>query len=259
MKLCWMMLLVLNAFLPADALAQKPETADDIVAASDAVRNPDKPFRLTTTLIEYREGRERDKMVLSVYSKEDLNSGQYRSLIRFVAPPRDENKLMLNNGNILWFYDPASKASVRLSPQQRLMGQASNGDVATVNFHKDYQATLITEEVITDASKAQCRCYKLNMRAHNDTVVYHRIEYWVNVENDRPVKGKFYSESDRLLKIVYYRGYQEELGNIRPTELIIIDGVNTKLVTKMTFSQYAYRDIPEQWYQKEYLPRFKGE
>jgi len=34
--------------------------------------------------------------------------------------------------------------------------------------------------------------------------------------------------------------------------------VDSKLVTKMSFSDYNYRDIPEEWFQKEYLPRFKG-
>jgi outer membrane lipoprotein-sorting protein len=253
----WMMFLWALPSLLSAAPVEK--SADEIVAASDAVRNPGQPFRLTTTLIEYREGRQREKMVLAVYSKEDPGNGQYRSLIRFMEPLRDENKLMLKDGNILWFYDPASKSSVRLSTQQRLLGQASNGDVATVNFHKDYTADLLGEETITDADKTPRTCYKLNMQAKTDSVTYYRIEYWVDIENNRPVKGKFFSESDRLLKIVYYRGYREELGMERPTEMIIIDGVDTKLVTRMSYSDYAYRDIPEQWYQKEFLPRFTGE
>lgn len=252
-------MMIVIALSPIASKAETARSADEIVAASDAVRNPGKPFSLTVSLLEYREGSARDKMLLTVYSKEDRDSGQYRSLIRFVEPPRDENKLMLKDGNILWFYDPASKSSVRLSPQQRLMGQASNGDVVTVNFHKDYKAALENEETITDADKKQRNCYKLGMRALNDTVTYHRIEYWVDSENDQPVKGKFYSESERLLKIAYYRGYQEQLGKVRPTEVIIIDGVDSKQVTKMNYSDYQYREIPEDWFQKEYLPRFKGE
>ncbi len=254
-----LLLMILLAMLPAAALAEPVPTADEIVAASDAVRNPGKPFSLTVTLVEYRDGSPREKMLLSVYSKEDQNSGQYRSLVRFREPLRDENKLMLKDGNVMWFYDPASKSSVRLSPQQRLMGQASNGDVVTVNFHKDYQATKDGEETITDADKKPRKCHKLRMLARNDTVTYFRIEYWVDLENYQPVKGKFYSESERLLKIAYYRGYQPQLGKIRPTEVIIIDGVDSKLVTKMNYSDYQFRDISEDWFQKEYLPRFKGE
>ncbi len=233
------------------------QTANSIVMRSDAVRNPDKPFSLKVTLMEFREGRARDKMVLSVFSKEDRNSGKFRSLIRFMEPPRDENKLMLKTGNNFWFYDPASKSSVRLSPRQRLMGQASNGDVVTVNFNMDYKAVLENVETITDSDRNQRKCFKLGMLALNDTVTYHRIEYWVDTENYQPIKGNFYSESDRLLKIVFYRGYREELGKDRPTEIIIIDGIDKKFVTKMNYSDYQYRDIPEEWFQSEYLPRFR--
>ena len=255
------LIFTLSAFLsisiPLDAASIK--TADEIVAASDAVRNPDKPFSLKTLLIEYRDGREQEKMALTVYSKERKQGGEYRSLIRFVEPGRDKDKLMLKNGNILWFYDPSSKASVRISPQQRLMGQASNGDVVTVNFHNDYASKLEGEETIIDAEKKNRACYRLSLRAANASVTYHRIEYWVDKENYHPVKGKFYSESDRLLKITYYRNYREQLGRQRPGEVVIIDGVDRKLVTKMIFSDYAYRVIPEEWFQKEYLPHFKGE
>ena len=128
------------------ALAHAAPDAQAILAASDAVRNPSRPFAVTVTLLEYRNSKQTDGNTLTVYSKADNASGQYRSLIRFVAPQRDANKLMLKNGNDLWFYDPSSQASIRLSPQQRLLGQASNGDVVTVNLAKDYKAELLGEE-----------------------------------------------------------------------------------------------------------------
>jgi hypothetical protein len=237
--------------------------ADDIVAASDRVRNPDKPFSLKTVLTEYDKGREEDSMVLIVYSKKAAESaspsGAYRSLVKFVEPKRDKGKLMLKDGNVLWFYDPDSKASVRISPEQRLMGQAANGDVVTVDFHNDYKASLMPEETIMDADKKEHLCFKLSMVATNSSVTYHRVELWVRKDNFWPVKGKFYSESGRLLKTAYYRGYEEHLGNHRPTEVIIIDGLNTKLITTMKFSSYAYREIPDKWFQKDFLPRFTAD
>ena len=110
----------LALFAWAGASAAAP-SAQELLAASDAIRNPGKPFSLTTTLVEYRKGRQVDTNTLTVYSKAEANGGQFRSLIRFVAPARDANKLMLKNGNDLWFFDPSSKASIRLSPQQRLL------------------------------------------------------------------------------------------------------------------------------------------
>ena len=196
---------------------------------------------------------------LVVYSKADTQSGQFRSLMRFIAPPRDANKLMLKNGNDLWFHDPATRASVRLSPQQRLLGQASNGDVATVNLAKDYRAELVAEENIQDGERRERHCYKLALAPATPDVTYHHIETWIDSANSRPVKAKFYSESDQLLKTAYYRHYQPQLGVERPTETVIIDGLQANWVTIMRYSDYAWREVPETWLQRDYLPRFNPE
>lgn len=241
--------------LPASAAPD----AQAILAASDAVRNPGFAFGLTTTLIEYRSGKQADTSTLAVYSKEDKTGGQFRSLIRFVAPARDANKLMLKNGNDLWFYDPANKASIRISPQQRLLGQAANGDIVTVNLAKDYKATLAAEEETQDGERQARRCYKLALEAVSPDVTYHHIEMWIDVANNRPVKARFYTESNRLLKTAYYRKYQNQLGAERPTETVIIDGLDPNWVTVMRFSDYAKREVPEAWLQRDYLPRFKPE
>ncbi len=243
----------------AASAAQAAPDAQAILAASDAVRNPDHPFGLTTTLIEYRNGKQTDGSTLAVYAKADSSSGQFRNLIRFVAPARDANKLMLKNGNELWFYDPANKASIRISPQQRLLGQAANGDIVTVNLAKDYQATLAAEEEVQDGEKQTRRAYKLDLKGVAPDVTYHRIEMWIDTASNRPIKSRFYAESGRLLKTAYYRRYQNQLGVERPTETVIIDGLDPSWVTVMRFSDYARREVPEVWLQRDYLPRFKPE
>jgi len=241
------------------ANSANPATADaqSILAASDAIRNPDYPFALTTTLTEYRNGKQTDSSTLSVYSKSDGKNGQFRNLIRFVAPARDANKLMLKNGNDLWFYDPANKASVRISPQQRLLGQAANGDVVTVNLARDYHATLAAEEDVQDGERQMKHCYKLALAAIASDVTYHHIELWIDTGNNHPIKARYYTESSRLLKTAYFRHYQKQLGQERPTETVIIDGLDPQWVTLLRLSDYAKRDIPEAWLQRDYLSRFK--
>ncbi|MCG6550838.1 MAG: outer membrane lipoprotein-sorting protein [Candidatus Magnetominusculus sp. LBB02] len=254
-------LLIVMLSLPASYAAEKTYTAVEIVTASDAIRNPqERPFSLNVQLIEYKGGVKDDEMELLVYAaKESQKSGRYSSLVRFIKPVRDDGKLMLKDGNILWFYDPASKASVRISPEQRMMGQVSNGDVVTVDFHNDYEAHLDGIETVADGDKRMTECYRLTMKAKDDSATYDKIDYWVAKQTMRPVKGKFYAQSGRLLKIAFYRGYRQELAVERPTEVIIIDGLNKDYVTKMIFSDYKYRDFPRMWLQKDYLPHFKPE
>jgi len=250
------LLLVCLTTVPRISTARTPQ---DILVASDAVRNPDFPFGLTNTLIEYRKGKQTDSSVLAVYSRLDQGGGQFRSLVRYVAPARDANKLILFNGKDLWLFDPASKASVRISPQQRLLGQASNGDVVTVNFARDYRATEAVEEDTQDGNRQTRRCHKLNIAATTTDATYRRIEMWVDVVSARPVKARFYADSGKLMKTAYYRRYQKIFGVERPTEAVIIDGLEPDWVTVMRYSDWVKRDVPEAWLQRDYLPHFKPE
>ena len=240
------------------ALAAAPD-AQELLASSDEIRNPGRPFSLYNRLIEYRDGKETADLGLVVYAKADPHSGQYRTLVRFVSPPRDANKLMLKNGNDLWFYDPASKSSIRLSPQQRLLGQVANGDVITVNFARDYKAQLVGEEDIVDGERQTQRCHKLALEAVSPDVTYHAIEMWIAVGSRRPLKGRFFAESGKLLKTAYFRRYQMQLGMERPSETVIIDGLEPNWLTVMRYSDYAFREVPDEWLQRDYLPRFRPE
>jgi hypothetical protein len=194
-----------------------------------------------------------------VYSKEDKTSHQFRNLVRYVEPPRDAGKMALLDGTNLWFYDPAAKTSVRISAQQRLIGQASIGDVLTVNFAVDYSSTLIGTETIVDAGKQSRNCWHLDLRAATPTAVYSRAEYWVEQGTFWPIRARFYSDSGRVLKALYYRGFTQRLGAIRPSEAVIIDAVDSTLVTTVQFGGPAFQDIPDFWFQRDYLPRLRPE
>ena len=230
-----------------------------VLAASDAIRNPDFSFGLVNTLVEYRQGRQTDSSQLAVYSRPDAVGGQFRSLVRYLAPARDVGKLILYNGKDLWFYDPASHGSIRLSPQQRLLGQASNGDVVTTNFAHDYRATSAVEETTPDGDRKPRQCLKLELQAQGPDANYPRVEMWVDAINHRPVKARFYADTGALLKTAYYRRYENAFGTERPTETVIIDGLDPSWVTVMRYSQWERRQVPQAWLQRDYLPRFRPE
>lgn len=233
--------------------------AQAILAASDSVRNPGQPFQVTMTLTEFDKGKQVDSSTLTSYARTIDSSGQFASLLRFIQPARDTGKLMLKSGNDLWFYDPNTKASVRISPQQRLMGQASNGDVLTVNFARDYKASLNAEETIQDGERRSRLSLKLTLAAVTEDASYALIELWVDAASNWPLKAKFYAESGRLMKTAYYRRFQHQMGIDRPTETVIIDGLNPQSVTIVRFSDFTARTMPVSWFQRDFLARFQPE
>jgi len=253
----WMAILPVAVWL-AKAAAAEAQTAQEIIVATDKVRNPDRPFRSTLRLTEYVSGQERDHDSLAVYSKQDGATGQFRNLVQYVEPARDAGKRVLLDGHSLWFYDPNSKVSVRISAQQRLIGQAAIGDILTVNLAADYTPNIVGTETIDDATRQPRKCWHLELQASNDLATYNRVEYWVEQGTFFPVKGKFYADSGRLLKIAYFRKFAQQLGASRPTEVVIIDAVDSSLATTATLGEYAYQEIPEAWFQRDYLPHLQA-
>jgi len=74
------------------------QTAAEIVAATDQVRNPHQPFRSQVKFTEYVSGHERDHNTLVVFSKEDAATHQFRNLVQYTEPARDAGKRVLLDG-----------------------------------------------------------------------------------------------------------------------------------------------------------------
>ncbi|KAA0680602.1 outer membrane lipoprotein-sorting protein [Roseomonas genomospecies 6] len=231
--------------------------AVEILAKADAIRNPQMSFVVDVALTAYENSQQTDSTLVTTHSRKETETGQFLSLVHINQPVRDDGKLLLRNGNILWFYDPASKASVRLSPRQRLVGNASNGDVVTANFALDYAVELAGEEEVTDGDRKSRPAYRLNLVSQSDITPYHAITLWVDRTNHRPLKGQFFAQSGRLLKVAWYRGWEPVLGETRPTEVIIADGFDPKKVTVMKMSNYRPQDLPPSWFSNSWLPHFR--
>jgi hypothetical protein len=253
-------LLVLGtALAPArTSSAQGAPSAVQMVAAADKIRNPSQPFRVSLSIVEYVKGVAKDQTGLVVHAKMAPGATQYKNVVEYTQPTRDVGKLVLLNGSTMWFYDPAAKSSIRLSAQQRLTGQASQGDVLTVNLAQDYTSKILGEEEIQDADRAKRNTWHLELTKSTNDAMYAKLEYWVEKDTYRPIKAKFYSDSGRVLKLAFFRRYEKRLDVDRPTETIIIDGVDPNLVTKITYSDTRPEDVQDAWFQRDYLPRFKG-
>lgn len=236
---------------------ERPDAAT-LLQRADEVRNPRQSYRVTSTLIEYRNGKEISRNQLAVFTRYEQDKQQFRNLIRFLQPRRDDGKLLLKDGADLWFYDPAGKASIRISAQQRLLGQASNGDVVTTDLIRDYSATIKGSTTLQDAEGQQRNAVQLNLQARHPDVTYASMQLWVDPANGQSIKASLYAQSGSLLKTAWFRHYKSALGQLRPSETIIIDGLNPQLVTVIQSQEHQAMDVPAQWLQRQALESFTG-
>ncbi|MBS1196320.1 MAG: hypothetical protein H6R18_105 [Proteobacteria bacterium] len=144
-----------------------------------------------------------------------------RSLVVFrSAVERGQKMLML--GDDFWLVMPSSARPLRITPMQKLLGDASTGDVATLTWSGDYDGKIVGEEKVGDIV-----CYKLDIVGQRKGVSYPRIVLYVAKNGSFPVKAELYVASDKLAKMAEFK-----LGNV--------DG--RKLVTTMTLTDHLQKD-----------------
>lgn len=67
-----------------------------------------------------------------------------RSLVLMQSPAEKGQKVLML-GDDFWLLMPNSQRPVRITPMQKLLGDASTGDIATLSWADDYSATLQSE------------------------------------------------------------------------------------------------------------------
>jgi hypothetical protein len=122
----------------------------------------------------------------------DVRARGFDTLATAVSPPKDKgNKVLMVNGN-MWFYKPGLSKPVPISTRQRLMGNASYGDIAATNYSQDYDATLLREETIDGDA-----CHVFDLKAKTPTATYDHIRYWISKTREVGIKAEYYTVSGK--------------------------------------------------------------
>jgi hypothetical protein len=156
------------------------------------------------------------------------------TLARYTSPPNLNDRMVLMVDRNMWFIRSGLKKPVSISPRQKLMGDAANGDIASTNYADDYTGTLSGEDTVRGEA-----CHVLDLKAANKNVTYDRIKYWVSKERLVGVKAEFYTLSGKLFKTAEFKydnrvkvDEKEEIPFV--SELIIRDAIQKDRVTAMT-------------------------
>ena len=233
-------ILVLAALTGLAAPACADEAAD-IVRDADRFRRPAESFvwQITITSQEARKSP-------SVDGFEVFVKGSGRSLVKFVAPPRNVGRSLLALGRDLWIYLPDAGKPVRIPFSQRLVGQVANGDVARADYAGDYAVTLLGEEAVEGVA-----CHVLDLKARTKDVTYAAVKYWVSKEGRRPVRAEFYAGTGTLLKTGTFEGFKEVVpGHVLATRLTLVDGIRKDKSSVLDYGSIVVRDIPDKYFDK---------
>lgn len=170
-----------------------------------------------------------------------------RTLIKF-ADPSDKGKLLLTVQDNMWLYLPATSRPVRVTPLQKLWGAASNGDVGQTDFAVSYAGTVVGEETL-DGKPA----WVLELTARRKSATYSTVRYWVAKQDLTPLQAELRLASDKPSKLTRFEEFEEVGGRRFLKRQVIIDLLRREKKTVLEFSNYQKREIPDRFFNKNYL------
>jgi hypothetical protein len=177
------------------------------------------------------------------------------TLARYTSPPTLNDRMVLMVDRNMWFIRSGLKKPVSISPRQKLMGDAANGDIASTNYADDYDGILSGDEAIKGEA-----CYVLDLKAAGKNVTYDRIKYWVSKERLVGVKAEFYTLSGKLFKTAEFRYDNrvrtpdgEEISFV--SELVIRDAIQKDKTTTLIYSNIRVKTVPDSTFNLNVLVR----
>jgi hypothetical protein len=157
--------------------------------------------------------------------------------VDYIAPEKIKGQRVIMVGRNMWFSRPGLQRPVPISPRQRLIGQAANGDIAATNYTSDYNAKAVGNEQIGNDN-----CVLFELTAKEKNVTYDRIRYWVSEKRKVGVRAEFYTVSGKLFKTASFDyGNTIEHDGLRipfVSRMVIVDAIDTSNVTTL-----EYRDV----------------
>ena len=235
------------ALIIAFALTTTLHAADPaaIVERADAYRSALDSFVVDVELTSFRGATAASTSRVRVYGK-----GADRSVVEFLAPASDKGRRLLMLRDAMWIYMPSASRPIRISPLQRLMGEASNGDIARSNFSVDYNAV-----AASSTEENGQRLWIVDLEAKDPGTAYNRVRLFVDAATFEPRRAELFAASGKLLKTAHYRRFDVMAGRRVVTEIEIEDALRRGNRTLMRYSNLTARENPEKMFTRDALGR----
>lgn len=248
-KLTWLCT-ALSLVVAAPLVAQQAApTAEQLMAAMD--KNLTFEARKTRMLMTVEGRRTRSYEIVS------YGRGEEDAAMDYVSPPRDKGTRMLKLGDELWIYlpnvDRVQKISGHMLREGMMGSDVSYEDMmASRELRKRYSAK------VTGEGEADGRaCWKLDLKAKDDSVTYPKRITYVDKQTFIPLKQELYALSGMLLKTWTMSDVKEFAGGRKfPTKMTVQDHVKKQSLTRIEFKEIEFNiDFPREVFSLRWLER----
>ncbi len=220
--------------------------AEDIAALlkkADAFRLDDQPSKVESVVEMYRAGTLDKERRYTVYSKPGR-----RSLVLMKSPLEAGQKVLML-ADQFWLLMPDSQRPLRISASQKLLGEASTGDIATLTWSEDYQGQVAGEVDIKGR-----RCLQLSLDASRTGVTYSHIELFLDKHSSQPVKADLFVNSGKRAKEAWYDAGKLD-GRSRIVSMTLLDDIQAERKTIIRYLSISPKAIPDEFFNPAALVR----
>jgi hypothetical protein len=230
--------------VPSLHAAMEPK---DILRKADEARGNAEGVEWEIDIKSIERGKEQNRIIR-------VNARSFNCLAESLAPPNVKGQKLLMLDRNMWFVKPGLSKAVPISPRQKLIGGAANGDIASTNYAGDYKVVHAADDTINGEA-----CYLFDLSAVDKKATYDRIKYWISKERLVGLKAEFYTVSGKMFKTAAFE-YENSItieGVPRPfiSKMVITSAVIKEDVTTMNFGKVAFKNIPDSMFNLNLLLR----
>jgi len=225
------------------ALPVHAENIKTLLEEADAFRVTSETLRVDTEVKVFKKAELDKTRLYAVYVKPGR-----RSLVVFRAPSeRGQKMLML--GDDFWLVLPSSQRPLRITPMQKLLGDASTGDIASLTWAEDYDGSVVGE-----TTAGGVPCLKLDIAGQRKGVSYPRIVLYLAKKDHRPMAAELYVASDKLAKEAEFR-FGEVDGRTVVTQMNLTDRIQRDRRTEVHYLARTPKTLGDEYYNPAFLVR----
>lgn len=201
-----------------------------ILKNADDIRNPDQSFMMTVEVKSTHSG-DTETHLFEVSLK-----GNDKTLVHTLAPKRDIGRDMLMIEENMWAYVPNLKRAVRVGLNQKLTGEAANGDISRMRWAEDYSAVI---------EKENGSSWTLLLTAKKKGLTYEKIRANVEKKTFKPLTAEYLTAEGKVLKKAAFKDYKPMAGKSRPSLLVISDAVRSDQKSDVRIKDMKVKSFPE--------------
>lgn len=206
------------------------------LADADSTRNAFEEAVIRARATQVSDGLERGSAEFEIYVK-----GREKALLVF-RDEKNSGRKVLTVGPRMWLIVAGATNPIPITPNQRLLGGASFGDVARLRFASDYTATL-REDRETVAGQ---ECRVLDLTAKDPRASFPKVVLRVDSAEHLARKAVFFLPSGKEAKEVLFTKFSKAAGKTIVSEMEIRDllGRDSRTVTRLEYLDYRPAKLP---------------